>query len=102
MVFPAENVANTMNGLMVLLDQSAVNGIGENTKFMLVPVAAKVIEAATKWSKFIVEKSRTKLGRNPLCPNGTSDLTVYKWLSRKNERGFTANDSHLKTGHILR
>lgn len=83
-VFPAENVANTMNGLMVPSDQSFVNGIGENTKFMLVPVVTKVTEAATRLSKFIVEKSRTKLGGNPICPNATSDLTLYKWISGKN------------------
>ena len=37
-----------MDGLMVLSDQTTVNGIGENTKFILMPVAAKVTEAATK------------------------------------------------------
>lgn len=32
---------------MVLSYQSSVNGIGENIKFILMPVVAKVTEAAT-------------------------------------------------------
>lgn len=91
-----------MDGPMVLSDQSVVNGIGENTEFILMLVVAKVTEAATNWNKFIGEKSRTKLCRNSVCPNGTRDLTLYKWISGKIERGFTANDSYWKTEHILR
>lgn len=45
-----------MDGLMVLSDQSSVNVIGENTKFILMPVVPKVTEAATNWNKFIGEE----------------------------------------------
>lgn len=41
------------------------------------PVVAKVSEAATNQNKFIGEKSRTKLSRNPICPNGTRDLALF-------------------------
>lgn len=41
------------------------------------PVVATVTEAATNRNKFMGEKSRTKLDKDPLCPNGKRDLTLF-------------------------
>lgn len=43
-VFPDENVAITMSGLVVLSGQSHMNNIGVNVIFILKPGAAKVRE----------------------------------------------------------